>query len=124
MTQLLRNGTVSYAYIGIRTEDLTPSVAKKFGYGVAQGALIETVSPDSPGSRAGLVPGNRDVLFNGLQLRVGGDAIVAIDGIPVRSGEDVVRIVAERLVPGQTTKFVVVRGHARRTVAVTLASRG
>jgi S1-C subfamily serine protease len=124
MTQLLRNGTVSYAYIGIRTEDLTPSVAKKFGYGVAQGALIETVSPDSPGSRAGLVPGNRDVLFNGLQLRVGGDAIVSIDGIPVRSGEDVVRIVAERLVPGQTTKFVVVRGRARRTVAVTLASRG
>jgi S1-C subfamily serine protease len=124
MEQLLQNGRVSYAFVGIRTEDLTPSVAKKFGYAVRQGALVDSVSPDSPGARAGLVPGNRDVLFNGIEVRVGGDAIVAIDGIPVHSGEDVVRIVAERLVPGQTTRFVVVRGHTRRTVSVTLASRG
>jgi S1-C subfamily serine protease len=103
---------------------LTPSEAKKFGYAVSEGALVESVTAGGPAAGAGLVPGNRDVLFNGVDLRVGGDAIVSIAGIPVRNGEDVVRIVAERLVPGQTTQFVVVRGHARRTVAVTLASRG
>jgi S1-C subfamily serine protease len=124
MAQLLKVGKVSYAYVGISTEDLTPSVAKKFGYAARQGALVDTVSPNSPASRAGLVPGNRDVLFNGTDVRVGGDAIVAIAGTPVRSGEDVVRIVAERLVPGQTAPFVVVRGRTRRTVRVTLASRG
>ena len=32
MQQLLANGTVRYAYVGITTEDLTPSIAKKFGY--------------------------------------------------------------------------------------------
>jgi 2-alkenal reductase len=124
MEELLRVGKVSYAFVGIRTEDLTPSVAKKFGYPVPQGALIDTVTPNSPASRAGLVPGNRDVLFNGIDVRVGGDAIVSIDGVPVRSGEDVVRIVAERLAPGQRARFVVVRGHTRRTVSVTLSSRG
>jgi len=124
MAQLLKVGKVSYAFVGIRTEDLTPSVAKKFGYAARQGALVDTVSPNSPASRAGIVPGNRDVLFNGIDVRVGGDAIVAIGGIPVRNGEDVVRIVAERLVPGQTVPFVVVRGRARRTVQVTLGSRG
>jgi S1-C subfamily serine protease len=70
------------------------------------------------------VPGSHDVLFNGIDVRVGGDAIVSIDGVPVRSGEDVVRIVAERLVPGERVPFVVVRGHARRTVSVTLSARG
>jgi 2-alkenal reductase len=124
MQELLKVGKVSYAYVGIRTEDLTPSLAKKFGYPVSQGALVDTVSPNSPASHAGLVPGSHDVVYNGIDVRVGGDAIVSIDGVPVRSGEDVVRIVAERLVPGQTTPFVVVRGHTRRTVEVTLSSRG
>ena len=124
MAQLLKVGTVSYAYVGIRTEDLTPSVAKRFGYAVSQGALIDTVSPNSPASRAGLVPGNRDVLFNGIDVRVGGDAIVSIGGVPVRNSEDVVRIVAEHLVPGEAAAFVVVRGRSRRDVRVTLASRG
>ena len=32
MQQLLANGTVRYAYVGITTEDLTPAIAKKFGY--------------------------------------------------------------------------------------------
>jgi 2-alkenal reductase len=124
MQELLKVGKVSYAYVGIRTEDLTPSVAKKFGYPVSQGALVDTVSANSPASHAGLVPGSHDVIYNGIDVRVGGDAIVSIDGAPVRSGEDVVRIVAERLVPGETVPFVVVRGHTRRTVQVTLSSRG
>jgi len=124
MEQLVKVGKVSYAFVGLRAEDLTPSVAKKFGYGVSQGALVDTVTPGSPAARAGLVPGNHDALFNGVEVRVGGDAIVSIDGVPVRSAEDVVRIVAERLVPGQTVPFVVTRGRVRRTVSVTLASRG
>jgi S1-C subfamily serine protease len=123
MQQLLQTGRVSYAYVGIRTEDLTPSIAKRFGYGVDHGALIDSVSPGSPAARAGLVPGTHDALFDGLDVNVGGDAIVAIDGVPVRDGEDVVRIVAERLLPGETTKFTVVRGHTRRVVAVTLSAR-
>jgi S1-C subfamily serine protease len=56
-------------------------------------------------------------------VKVGGDAIVAINGIPVTNAEDVVRIVAERLVPGETARFTVVRGHARRVVRVTLDQR-
>jgi len=98
-------------------------VAKKFGYAVEHGALIDTVNSDSPAARAGLHAGTHDVLFDGLDVSVGGDAIVAIDGVPVRSGEDVVRIVAERLLPGETARFTVVRGRARRVVPVTLAAR-
>ena len=48
---------------------------------------------------------------------MGGDAIVAIDGIPVRQAEDVVRIVTQRLLPGEQARFTVVRGTQRRTVA-------
>ncbi len=124
LAQLLRSGHVSYAYIGITTEDLTPSIARAFGYAARRGALIDFFAPGaSPGRAAGLRAATRAVPFEGEVVRVGGDAIVAIDGIPVQSAEDVVRIVAERLLPGEVARFTVVRGRARRVVDVTLATR-
>ena len=71
----------------------------------------------------GLKAGSRIEPFEGLDVPVGGDAIVAINGIPVGSAEDVVRIVASRLLPGQTARFTVVRGKERRVVPVTLGAR-
>ena len=124
LRQLVRAGKVSYAYVGITTEDLTPSIAKKFGYAVNRGALIDSfASGDAPGERAGLKAATRVVVFEGETVRVGGDAIFAIDGIPVRSAEDVVRIVADRLEPGETAVFRVARGHRLLTVPVKLGAR-
>ena len=123
LDQLLANGRVRYAFVGITTEDLTPSIAKRYGYAAKRGALVDVVTPGSAGARAGIRPGSTDVVFRGQSLRVGGDAIVAIAGVPVSSAEDVVRIVSERLVPGETVPFTVVQGSARRTVRVTVAER-
>src|SRR5439155_12308454 len=53
MEQLLATGKVAYAYVGITTEDLTPGIARRFGYPVRYGAVITSVRPDSPGDRAG-----------------------------------------------------------------------
>ena len=124
LQQLLATGTVRYAYVGITTEDLTPSIAKKFGYAAKRGALVDAVTPGSAGHAPASKAGPRDAVFQGQALRVGGDAIVAIDGEPVTNAEDVVRIVAERLLPGQTARFTIVRGGQRRfVVPVTLTER-
>ena len=122
MTELLRNGKVRYAYVGITTEDLTPSIARKFGYAARQGALVDTVAPGAAGARAGLRAGTRDVVDQGVDVKVGGDAIVAIDGIPVTHAEDVVRIVSQ-LHPGEIATFTVVRGTTKTTLAVKLDQR-
>ena len=123
LSQLLSAGRVRYAYVGITTEDLTPSIARRFGYSARRGALIDLVRPGTAAARAGLVAGSKDVVFRGQGVKVGGDAIVAIDGVPVASAEDVVRVVSERLLPGETAPFTVVRGTTRRTVPVTLDER-
>jgi len=123
MEQILQTGTVRYAYVGIKTEDLTPSIAKRFGYAARRGALIDTIVPGSAAAAAGLKGGTRTEAFQGLGVRVGGDAIVAINGIPVADAEDVVRIVASRLLPGESAHFTVVRGAVRRDVEVTLRER-
>jgi S1-C subfamily serine protease len=49
--------------------------------------------------------------------------IVAIDGKPVRSADDVVRIVSYELRPGAVATFTVIRGTQRKVVAVTLGHR-
>ena len=123
LEQLLKTGGVRYAYVGIKTEDLTPAIAKKFGYAATRGALVDVVNPGTAAARAGLTAGTQDAVYEGLGVRVGGDAIVAIDGIPVTGAQDVVRIVTTRLVPGETARFTVVRGAHRRVVSVTLDQR-
>ena len=123
MDELIATGRVAYAYVGITSEDLTPSLARRFGYPVRYGAIVDQVRPDTPGSRAGLRGGGETVDVNGTTFRPGGDVIVAIDGRRVRSAEDVVRLVTERLRPGQTARFTIVRRGKRLVVPVRLEER-
>ena len=123
LDQILLGGSVRYAYLGIETDDLTPAVAHRFGYAAPRGALVVRVVPGTGAAAAGLRAGARLASFRGLGVHVGGDAIVAIDGIAVRSAEDVVRIVATRLVPGERARFSLVRGSTHREVSVTLGVR-
>ena len=52
----------------------------------------------------------------------GGDVIVAVDGQPVRSADQVVRDVSSRL-PGETISVTVVRGQTRKTLTARLGAR-
>jgi S1-C subfamily serine protease len=122
--QLIDKGRVSYAYVGIKTDDMTPTLARATGYKVDHGALIVEVTGGSPAAKAGLRGGDREVDVLGLrQLATGGDVIVAINGTPVRRADDVVRIVSASLEPGDVATFTIVRDGQRKQVAVTLAER-
>jgi 2-alkenal reductase len=123
MEQLIKHGSVSYAYIGVVTTDLTPAFATHFHYGVQHGAVITSVEGDSPASKAHLHGGRGEQQYLGTEFSPGGDVIVGIDGQPVRSSEDVVRIVTERLAPGELAHFTIVRGKSRLDVPVRLAQR-
>jgi S1-C subfamily serine protease len=123
LDQLTRTGRVSYAYIGIDTQDVTPGIAERLGLTVQRGALIADVSADTPASRAGLRGGTRRESIFGVPVSVGGDVIVRIGNHPVRGSQDVSRIIATELAPGQTVPFVVLRGGKRVGVDVTLGER-
>jgi 2-alkenal reductase len=120
---LLTKGHISYAYAGVQTEDLTPSLARHLQLPVEHGALVDIVSAGGPAAAAGLRGGTREESFQGQTVSVGGDVIVAVDGLPVAGAADLVRIVTNHLHPGQTAVFSVVRASGRRAIAVTLAAR-
>ena len=123
LKQLLEHGRVSYAYVGITTDDLTPALARFLHAHASYGALITCVKDGSPGDSAGLQAGSNRTVFEGAQVVGGGDVIVAIDGHRVRSGSDVVRLVGQRLDPGSTATFAIVRGGDRKNIPVKLSER-
>jgi 2-alkenal reductase len=124
MHDLLSSGEVRYAYVGVSTQDLTPAVARQLGYGAGYGAIVACVEDGGPGDRAGLRGGSSDRTVLGRRGVVdGGDVVVAVNGEPVRSGSDLVRIVSEQLRPGRAAVFTVVRGSTRHRVIVRPANR-
>jgi S1-C subfamily serine protease len=123
LEQLVATGSVHYAYVGVSTADLTPSLARRFGYSVRRGAAITEIRKDSPAAHADLRAGTREELFNGIAFPVGGDVIVAIDDLEVQGADDVVRYVSERLKPGDVAIITVIRAGKKRSVAVTLGER-
>jgi 2-alkenal reductase len=125
MGQLIADGRVAYAYVGITTRDVTPSLARKYGLAAQRGALVQEVVSDGPAAGAGIRGSLKEELFNGEPVWVGGDVIVKLAGQPVRRADDVARIVTEELSPRQTVEVEILRGGKGKpqTLRVRLAER-
>ena len=66
LSQLEQTGKVSYAYLGITTQDVTPGMAKRFGIQSKRGAIVASVVPGAPAEKAGIQGGNQSESYNGL----------------------------------------------------------
>jgi S1-C subfamily serine protease len=107
----------------VQTEDLTPALARHLGLKVSRGALVDRVTPGGPSAAAGIRGGTASGSFQGVAVVAGGDVVVAVNGRPVASASDFVRIVTNELRPGQTSVVSVLRAGRTRSIAVRLGSR-
>ncbi len=123
MAELIERGEVSYAYVGLSTGDLTPALARHLGLDTSRGALVADVVSGGPAAQAGIRGGERTIVFQGRDVRVGGDVVVAINGRRVTSGDDLVRAVTNDLRPRGTAVFTLDRDGRRLDVPVELAER-
>jgi len=119
--QLISNGKVEHAYIGVQVETIPQGIDKLVRGVPAHGVTIAKVSSGSPAAHAGLQAATHTVTADGQTVLLGGDSITALNGKPVRAAQDLADAVA-RLKPGDHVRLTVVRGGATRTVAVTLGS--
>jgi S1-C subfamily serine protease len=123
LRQLIAAGRVRYPYVGISTNDLTPTLARHLGLPVKRGALVTSVSDKSPAASAGLRAGEDSEFFNGVTVLLGSDVVVGIGGRPVRSADDVARVLVEHHHPGQSVTFLLIRDGRRQGVVVHLGAR-
>jgi S1-C subfamily serine protease len=118
--QLIEDGRVERAYLGVGTVSVTPALAQRLGLAVQSGALILELAPDGPAARAGLRGAGADARTGALVA--GGDVITSIDGEEIAGPEDVARVIGAKQ-SGTTSHVSYVRGDSQRTVEVTLGSQ-
>jgi 2-alkenal reductase len=123
LEQLVATGRVVYPYIGIRADDVTPGIGRRFELGARRGALVVSVESDSPAEQAGIRGGSDSASYNGLSLTLGGDVIVAIGKAPVRNAADVARVLTGSYHPGERVGVTVVRDGRRLALDVVLGER-
>jgi serine protease Do len=101
---LIKSGVVHHGYLGVGLNDLTPENAKFFNTTGNAGALIASVTPDSPASHAGLKQG---------------DVVTAVNGHAVVTGSDLQVIVSE-VTPGTKIQLDVTRNGQQQSMDLTV----
>ena len=102
MDQILKNGKVERAYLGILPQDVTPAMAKAFGAKEAKGAVVGEITADSPASHSDLKQG---------------DIILAVNGKPVDDANQL-RLEIGLLSPGSTVNLSILRAGTPQQVSV------
>jgi len=71
--QLVEFGEVQRGVLGVTVTDVTPDVVQALGLKVRNGAVVQSVSPDSPAESVGLLPGDVIVAANGKAIKGASD---------------------------------------------------
>lgn len=122
LAQLRETGSVKYPYLGLSTSEVYPQLDERFDLGTKSGAWVQVVVPGGPAERAGLRAGTERATFQEQPWRDGGDVIVKLDDVAVRTDADLARALEDKT-PGQTVQIAIVRDGKPRTLPVRLGTR-
>jgi S1-C subfamily serine protease len=122
LEQIKTSGKVTYAWMGVSLQTLTTDIAGMFDMETQGGALVQTVSPDSPAAKAGIQGGGETVTVQGQEFTIGGDVIVKADDTEIRTADDLIAFLGTKK-PGDTITVTVERDGQTRELSVTLAER-
>jgi S1-C subfamily serine protease len=120
--QLLSDGRVEHAFLGISGTDLTPQLAEVLNLDATRGALVQSVVKGGPAAKAGVKGGSATVSIDGQRVRAGGDVITAVDGEQISGMDEVAGAVSGKK-PGDEVELTLVNGSDTRTVTVTLGDQ-
>lgn len=121
--RLISDGEYLHPWIGVSGVDIYPDLARTLGLEDSRGFLISGVARGGPADRAGLRGSTVVVEINGSPVSIGGDVILAADGIDVRKIDDILIHLQREKAVGDTISLRVLRDGAERLVTLTLDER-
>ena len=113
-----------HPYLGIGTLDMSYDIANATGGNVTYGVLVETVVSGGPAANAGIVGGSQNKTIDGVQLLVGGDIIVSLNGTRILNSDALSSWLQEHALPGQVVEIGIYNSSGQYSAKqVTLGTR-
>jgi serine protease Do len=104
--QIIQTGTVQRGWLGVGIANVTPELAASMGMPTARGAMVNSVTADSPAGKAGLREG---------------DVIVAYGDRQIQHVQDLTRAVADTKA-GTARELKIIRDGREQSVRVNIAA--
>lgn len=95
-------------YIGVALRIIPRDIAELFNWPVDAAFLVEVVRPGSPAEAGGLRGGKVEAEVGGNEVRLGGDLIVAVNGVPATEPDKVAKAL-RALKAGERIRYDVLR---------------
>ncbi len=119
VNELRVHGRVVRPWLGITGKLIPDRVINLFAVPLAKGLLVARVDEGSPAQKAGLRAGTLNVIVEGEPWVLGGDIVVAVNGLEITTMEQHVAMLST-LEIGQTVTLRVLRNGAYQDVAATI----
>ena len=120
---LIDEGEYKHPWIGISGRDIDPDTANVLGLKDALGFLIITVVENSPAADAGLIGSDKIIEVEGKEYSIGGDIIVAVDGMDVRKIDDILVHLQRVKTVGDEMNLEILRDGRTTNVTIILQER-
>ena len=120
---LISEGEYNHPWIGISGRDIDPDMANVLGLKDALGFLIITVVEDSPASEAGLIGSDKTIKVESREYPIGGDIILAVDGIDVRKIDDILIHLQRVKTVGDEMNLEILRDGRTTNITIVLQER-
>ncbi len=106
--------------LGITGINITPQMAQNIKLTqLRNGFLVIDVASGGPADEADIRGGYRVAKFNGTQIELGGDVIIGIDNVDVRSIQDILSYLSTKGV-GDSVELTIIRDDQQMRILVTL----
>ena len=121
--ELIKSGRYPHPWLGLSGYSLFPELAHRLNLPVERGILIVQVQDGGPADRIGLRGATREATLGGTSIMIGGDVLVAMDGVPIDDNTSMYRFLETRTKVGQEVEIKFYRGSKAMTTRTTLDER-
>ncbi len=125
---LIATGRFPHPYLGVSGFGLSPELVQAFrevdlDVPLDRGILVVEVDPDGPAASAGLHGGDRIERIGELEIPLGGDILLAINGQPVNNFLELTLYLEGETQVGEDVELTVFRNEDTLRITVTLGER-
>ena len=112
-----------HSWLGIVGSDMDYEIAQAMGTDFTYGVLFTQLTSGGPADKAGLRAGTTQLQTPTGTVTIGGDIVIALDGVRIVNSDELLSYIESNTLPGQTINMTIVRDNQTMGIPVVLGTR-